>query len=517
LAQGRAVPSFQLERLQLNTGGGPSLLIGTGELLPEEGFRFSFAGEYEHRPLLYYPDQGASIAVVRSRVASRLAGAYSPLSWLELGVAVPIIAYQSADDLSALGLRSASSAGLGSPLLTGRFQLATTSNGAPVDLATQLGVSIPVGSSQALARDSGAALIPKLMAGRTVGPIRAGMELGAWIGPKTSLSGSSIAKDEVGSELQAGGTVVLLGTRATGELSARGAIPFTRQPGGLEILGGGRYLLNSSLELFALAGPGFGTSPGIPAFRVVCGLGLRHAAAAPMPRLAMQEPSENRCVAGKPHTPAECPDLDDDGDGIPNKLDQCPTQAGTLKNRGCPFPDQDGDGVEDSADACPTQPGPAATHGCPDADGDGIPDHLDNCPHDKGPADNQGCPTPNKQLVVITPDKLIIKEKVHFASGLARLLPDSSKLLDQIANVLVEHPSLALISIEGHTDNRGSGALNQALSQGRAQSVYDYLITSGVDARRLRVKGYGPDHPISTNKTPQGREANRRVEFVIPR
>ena len=79
------------------------------------------------------------------------------------------------------------------------------------------------------------------------------------------------------------------------------------------------------------------------------------------------------CEAGLKHLPEQCPDLDDDGDGIPNKLD-----------------------------LCPLEPGIPETHGCPvkDTDGDGVPDHLDNCPNEPGPAWNHGCPVARKQLVV---------------------------------------------------------------------------------------------------------------------
>jgi hypothetical protein len=67
-----------------------------------------------------------------------------------------------------------------------------------------------------------------------------------------------------------------------------------------------------------------------------------------------------------------CPDTD--GDGVPDKDDQCPEVAGPVENNGCPWPDTDGDGVLDKDDACPTVAGPAENKGCPwpDTDGDGI-------------------------------------------------------------------------------------------------------------------------------------------------
>ena len=77
-----------------------------------------------------------------------------------------------------------------------------------------------------------------------------------------------------------------------------------------------------------------------------------------------------------------------------------------------------------------------------------------------------------------------------------------------------DNPSM-VIEIGGHTDNVGSEALNQQLSQKRAQAVVDYMILAGLDASRLRAKGYGESVPIADNSTNEGRAKNRRTEFEI--
>jgi len=71
------------------------------------------------------------------------------------------------------------------------------------------------------------------------------------------------------------------------------------------------------------------------------------------------------------------------------------------------------------------------------------------------------------------------------------------------------------VEVQGHTDNRGSAALNKTLSQARADAVRKALILRGVSAERLVTKGYGPDKPIDENSTDEGRQKNRRVQFVI--
>jgi outer membrane protein OmpA-like peptidoglycan-associated protein len=71
------------------------------------------------------------------------------------------------------------------------------------------------------------------------------------------------------------------------------------------------------------------------------------------------------------------------------------------------------------------------------------------------------------------------------------------------------------VEIGGHTDNSGSDVYNRQLSEKRAMSVYDYLTAAGIDKKRLLLKGYGPDVPVASNDTEEGRQLNRRIEFRI--
>ena len=119
------------------------------------------------------------------------------------------------------------------------------------------------------------------------------------------------------------------------------------------------------------------------------------------------------------------------------------------------------------------------------------------------------------QRVTVTASKLELQEKVYFDTGKATIKPASFGLLDEVAQVLVAHPEVKKVRIEGHTDASGSAATNTKLSQARADAVRSYLVGKGVAADRLSAKGYGPAKPIADNKTAEGREANRRVEFMI--
>jgi NitT/TauT family transport system substrate-binding protein len=119
------------------------------------------------------------------------------------------------------------------------------------------------------------------------------------------------------------------------------------------------------------------------------------------------------------------------------------------------------------------------------------------------------------------PGKAAIMDKpinVYFATGSADLDPNAQQLLDQVA-LLAQTYSNAYIQIEGNTDNIGSADSNRALSERRAQAAVDFLVTHyGLDRNRFRAVGNGPDHPLDSNSTEQGRAKNRRTDVkVVPR
>lgn len=199
---------------------------------------------------------------------------------------------------------------------------------------------------------------------------------------------------------------------------------------------------------------------------------------------------------------------DKDGDGVMDVDDKCPEVPGLKEFAGCP--DTDGDGIPDAEDKCPQVAGVKEFGGCPDTDGDGIPDDVDKCPKEWGLKENDGCP----KFIEIKDNEIVLKQKIHFATAKATINPDSFPILDEIAGVMKGNKTWN-IRVEGHTDNRGSKALNQKLSQARADSCRDYLVQRGIEANRLTAVGYAFDQPIASNNTEVGREMNRRTEFKI--
>lgn len=229
-----------------------------------------------------------------------------------------------------------------------------------------------------------------------------------------------------------------------------------------------------------------------------------------------------------------CPDTD--ADGIVDASDACPEIAGLAEFQGCP--DMDADGVADKDDACPDVAGLKTLGGCPDADGDGVTDKADKCPSVKGPKDNAGCPWPDTDgdSILDKDDKCpdvkgtaanngcpevtetAIKslneyaKTILFESGKASFQKQTFAVLQSITSILKEYPT-AKFSIEGHTDDSGSVAFNQTLSENRASAVKNYLIENGISADRLTSAGYGKSRPI--DKTKAGKANNRRVEVKL--
>jgi OOP family OmpA-OmpF porin len=245
---------------------------------------------------------------------------------------------------------------------------------------------------------------------------------------------------------------------------------------------------------------------------------------------------------------------DSDGDGIYDYADMCPnsplgTQVGI---DGCPikqelaYKDSDGDTIPDSIDICPNTPAGVGVNdrGCPvraaveakplfsqepevlvetavidipkgevvkevkeviitDSDGDGVEDNQDQCANTpKGFSVNSiGC------AVKKTLD-------VQFESNSFHVTPASKPRIKEFAQFLMRYPN-AKVKIVGYSDSSGDRAKNKILSQKRAESVKQLLISYGIPAAKITAIGKGDLNPIATNDTPEGREKNRRIEAEI--
>ena len=110
---------------------------------------------------------------------------------------------------------------------------------------------------------------------------------------------------------------------------------------------------------------------------------------------------------------------------------------------------------------------------------------------------------------------ITLSGSVLFASAKSDLLPAAQVKLNDVANALIKEDPLSKIVVEGHTDSQGGASYNQDLSQRRAQSVRDYLVSRGIASDRVTAQGFGPTRSIADNASAEGRANNRRVEIVV--
>jgi predicted outer membrane repeat protein len=324
---------------------------------------------------------------------------------------------------------------------------------------------------------------PGLSAG---GVITVAQELGRF-GYVANL-GARVGKFEPERNLQAGaGPLVGLGAhyQATdalvvgAEFTAQGSTGFSEWP--LEVLGTAR--IQRPGGAWTTVGLGFGLSDdtGSSTARAVVGGGWQRRTAPP-PDVIIQYMD----------TPVD-PNADRDGDGIVDLEDDCPDQPETFDG----FTDEDG---------------------CPELDGDqdGVEFFRDLCPRDaiypeQDPRYSDGCP----KLAELSGDKIIITQSIFFREDSAVILRKSNEVLDEVARIIVEHPEIDALLIEGHTNDHGSPEYNYRLSEDRANAVMRYLIDAGVPRDRLLAQGYGYDKPLKDHDEEDASMVNRRVEFTV--
>lgn len=169
--------------------------------------------------------------------------------------------------------------------------------------------------------------------------------------------------------------------------------------------------------------------------------------------------------------------------------------------------DIDADGLIDSKDDC-LETIPCEKEGCQkpveaivigDADEDGVLDNMDECPNTpKGfGVDKVGCVT-------------LVNLEVQFDTSKWDIKDEYNERIEAFVNFMKKNPKFKAV-IAGHTDSRDSIKKNQTLSENRANSVKEYIVSMGVEEERLESLGYGELNPIATNKTKDGRATNRRV------
>jgi outer membrane protein OmpA-like peptidoglycan-associated protein len=204
-----------------------------------------------------------------------------------------------------------------------------------------------------------------------------------------------------------------------------------------------------------------------------------------------------------------------------------PSQAGNPDFRGLigivfePRPAQRVAGSIPDDDVVRAPPVQKQDDGTGDRDNDGIADRDDACPDDpevyNGIEDTDGCPDVDRPLVIVSEAEMVPLEPIEFELDKDVLRPSAFPILAAVVKSLRDNPEIALVEVQGHTDEQGGDAYNMDLSRRRAATVMRYLVDAGIDAARLTSKGYGETEPVDHRHTQEAYTANRRVAFIIKR
>jgi outer membrane protein OmpA-like peptidoglycan-associated protein len=453
---------------------------------------------YAHRPVkreIVMQSTGELVDTkfpVAMRLQADLMAALSLFGFMEIGLAVPVVAFQQGEGGDPGG--SLQRAGIGDPRIELKARFLDYKG---LELGAGAIATAPVGNYASSGSDllgaTGPTVEPRLLAAYSVGPAVLALNAGFLVREATTL-GNYQQRHALTWDLGLGFDVRDFeepgGLRLVAEAFGEAGINFASlRETPMEALVGVKYRTRSDWILEVAAGPGIGNAVGTPMFRALLGFAY--------------DPTKRSCDAGPEDLDGfedgdRCLDPDNDRDGILDVNDKCPNQA------------EDEDGYQDD-------------DGCPDGDNDsdGVPDKLDACPmipEDKnGYQDEDGCPEggPGKPTVKITDSQLLLSTKVYFDFNKATIAPISYGILDAVAEAMLNNPQIKVIRVEGHTDNEGKPDYNLQLSKDRAQAVVDYLIGKSVPAERLTFEGYGFEKPKASNTSEEGRAINRRVEFTI--
>ncbi len=502
-------------------------------------------GDWAFKPLVVYDGNGDVVqAIIKHQAFVHLGASVVLWDRVRFGLNLPILAYQDGSNARVNGVTytAADGAALGDVRL-GADVCLFGEYGDPATMALGAQFHLPTGSRDSFTSDGKVRITPRALLAGDV----ANFAYSARVSSALRTQTDNFAGEPFGADLQFGASAGLrfsddewlVGPELWGStvVSDSGDGAFEKRTTPFEGVLGVHYF-SGPWRFGAGFGPGMTRGLGAPKVRSLVSVEWSEEVEQPLPPSDTDgdgiydeddacpdlagEPNEDPSKHGCPPPP---PPQDTDGDGIFDEDDACVETPGEAnddpKLNGCPPADTDGDGILDEDDACATEPGIAssdpAKHGCPppqDTDGDGIFDEDDACPKEAGKPNEDpkqhGCPRAQ-----ITGKQIIILDRIEFDTGKATIRSDSTPILEAVRQILEENKQIEQLRVEGHTDNRGSAQLNARLSAERAAAVVEWLVEHGIDRSRLVSAGFGPQRPMETNDTEEGRQANRRVEFHI--
>jgi outer membrane protein OmpA-like peptidoglycan-associated protein len=504
--------------------------------------------DYAWNPLVYETDLGDADSEEYSVVGHHLVGnvgfAIGFVDRLMVFVNVPVSLVMRGDSTSIAGAPTADGTMMGDPTLGLRVHMYGEDDDR-FALGAQLALSLPLANlidgDQRYAGDGTLVFLPRLLAEVRTSPMRLNFQVGMRVRGVQDIESLTVGQEltyGVGAAFHAVPDKLDVNVELFGATTLGQNRTFGRENTPLEVVAGVRGFVGDCVTVGGGAGTGLLRGYGSPDLRVMATIGYGGGRCNEAPATEPEPESTPGDTDGDglrdpddacPNDPEDmdgfedengCPDPDNDRDDVLDVNDGAPNDPedrdGFEDADGVPEPDNDRDGILDADDHCPLEPGVASHHGCPvpDRDRDTVADPVDNCPDEPGTVEHQGCAAP--QLVSIVGDQISIVDNVYFRTNRDVIESRSFGLLDNVARVIVAHPEITRVRIEGHTDARGNRTRNVRLSQARAESVKRYLVAHGVGADRLEAVGFGPDRPVVPNaQTPEDHARNRRVEFHL--
>ncbi|TMA73103.1 MAG: DUF11 domain-containing protein [Deltaproteobacteria bacterium] len=449
-------PQFNADRFNPGAGSADILSVGSASVPEHLDVHLSIFSSYARDPLrlMAVADSNQQVRLLHSQTLTHLGASVAFFGRFELGLTLPVLVAQSASSNDLLGPLIAPGEGIGDVRLVPKAQL-WRSEILAVALAAPL--TLPTGRGDAFLSHGSVTLTPELRVESNALPVRVAASTGIAL-----RRGREFVNLSVGNALTYGLAGELpfswLGQRLAALATLAGEVEL-QQSGAverpMELLAAVRWRLPANLTFTFGGGPGLTNGYGTPRYRVFAGISFD-----PSPAIRRSIPKPPVMVQDVP-VPAPAP--------------------------------------------LPAPAEPAAPADAPVAVAEAAPDPT---------VPLVLAPTSGLQRAV-RDGHLALLVQVQFAHDAATILPVSLPLLDQVIEVLRNMPAIRKVRIEGHTDGRGKPAYNRRLSQRRAESVLRHLMAAGIDASRLRAKGFGSDRPLVPNDTKANRAKNRRVEFVV--
>ncbi|MCA9491201.1 MAG: OmpA family protein [Myxococcales bacterium] len=515
-----ASPDLSAQTFRPTVVGGHLLWVDEVGAVSDPLFRADALFHYTNDPLSYESVDGTETRLVSDILEADLMGSAS-LGPTQLGLVVPIYVYQA-------GIEERAPA-LGDVAIDGRLVPLRRGDVSPVGVSLGGRLWIPTSTAaNALALGEGAYELSAAV-DADVGPVLLAANVGTRGGPRAELE-SVVLNDAF---LARAGAVYRFDEQTGAGLETSATLPYsaplsTAGATDWEWLASG-YRSFGDWKLRGGVGSGITHGVGSPDFRVLVGVGWS---------LPQPEPAPAPVVAPAP--PPAPVIVDTDGDGWMDPDDPCPNEPedldGVRDDDGCPEPevavrlrvvDPDGNLVETAR----TRISGVDGAGGGDRRVELVPGTYrveGNAPGFEAASLEVVVAEPGGEIalvlqpevgakVVVTRDRIDLRESVLFATASARILPASDDLLSQVAQILADYPEIELLRIEGHTDSRGDAAYNLKLSQERAASVRQWLIDHGIAGDRLESEGFGETRPLDPAQTAEAWALNRRVDLTIAR